>query len=733
MIKKLYGLLIIFVCMFMFSGEVWAATDHSLNYDIESFKIENNKLVIKGWAFIHNYDNYGGMEDGSQTISWSTNNGTKSKTISSTAAKLNVYFFFDDGSNILEFKNGSETLVSQVNVTFHDSDFTEILCVKSGDVCWSDDTTYVYKNVRFSATIHLDDLKTRMGNSTWNLKIGADLGITDTKHIDESLAVDTSVAVNSMDGDFEISGLEETVDVTGNHVGVRDQNYNNVPEITYWKLTAGDDSSEYYGSRDCSNSGDVCYYLLYYREGGSTGRNFSNYESVCGFENDDSDYEIIDGESLPKNLICTNVCGTKFGNYLNVSGCSRGKIKSVFVKPTGSVQIKYINNDKYCSLTNSDADNCDGSLSYSCNAMTVKYTSGSNEYKANVSVTESAKWEQGEFDESGNFVSNKPFTKTIVAGKGFKYGIRYTDTVVIKLDTTSRNYHGDTYDNNILNTATGYYSGLTTGKFNVVDAISPWDYEDEEFSTAGVWDCSSSSTSTVGKTVTITQTCDYKLKIAGIEYKGANGYPAVSYFDSSVPNTHKDGGNYYYVPLDYGENKFNWDFDFTDLGTYKFIIDDSGTKEFLSWSIVSSSSTVDTCYVNVEKTNNTGEGAECVGAGCAPEEEGGGSGYYLPVYRSIDHMNPFPGYITYPENWEVYDPEHAYTRVKNSYNGYPDSPVYQTKKEIKNANFGSDSYTSFNDITAPAGTADIVDSGGDFDIVTRNHCEWGEWKEECDT
>jgi len=677
------------ICLFTFLNIVYADEDHSLNYDIEFFELTENEIIISGWAFIHNYDNYGGMPDGNYNYNYTNTWGTKqSISLDKSDDHLSVYFFFEVGGNKLIGKDNK----SLVYVNFIDSDLTNVMCYKAtqfNNNCNDDDgSPNVYKNVRFKVVIPLDDFMSNMGSLNWNLKIGAQLG--SRPPIEENLAIDKNIVSLFSEDNFKISGLGDKINVTGNHVT------HSASDISYWKLTKNYffDSSK----RECPEN-SVCSYYLYYKKGDNTSD--SSYIDACGF----NATEKMDSGGAASR-ICTAVCNP------NNESCSSSKILTTFIKPSGSVTIKYIgNNDKYCKKTVLDKDkvlnNCDSSVSYLCGEMTVK----SGGKSANISISENV-----------SIDSTDTFLKTITAGKGFEYNITYTDTVSWKKvsgnltdDEINQIFNDTYYIYNKNEMVTKLNSAIKDGlNMNISDK-----YKEPNFSEAGSWNCND----VVISGNTYTAKCTYTIKNAAINRKTG----LITGYMDAVDSNSLDGGNRYYIPLKYSDKIFKWKIQFGDIKNSlsllkvhyekdKPLISPTiyiDTGDFEEGNVLSSNM----CYINVKNdfynVEDNGSSKEIKGLKF--------------VYRSISINNPFPSNRSKPQNWVKYEEEHGLVRLDNSFNNL----VYVTEKDIRTTLSGEYDYWDKGDVDNE-GHVDIVEEDGKnfehiYGTLKDRHCKLGEF------
>lgn len=725
MIKKIYFILVLVLGCFGVKSNVYADAiksctlfneqDNSLVYSIEELKqgTRGYDLEMSGWAFIHNchqcgdgkcygdsnyYPNAAGNYDytnNQKTLSlYGGGTGYFVKVDGKVASSRIVISYVNEstGKMYSSYCSNNDNCEQVIDLEYNKVNLFSWMCNGSFNC-----TGYVTDNVGFTARIKFPN---NISNGNYKFTISVQLNdVSGTKK-----EVDLGVSKNVYNGENEIN-LANGGKLKLNNLTSTVKNINNYCKGIQARL---------------NNEGRFTF-----PSGASCWTSGAEYNILEEFHYGESDYSFSSKHTRPVTMYRMEYGDNQYWAPATWFSTQAKPFKITINKKS----------DKYCDAdiinkSNFSSNNCESGFSYSCGVMTV--TNNSN--KANVSVSESAMWEQGVYDSDGKFNSTeKPFNKIIVAGKGFDYGLKYTSVVEIKLNSEGKNYNNKKYDKNILDEAVKNRTPLNYSSFKLKEAYSSWEYNDSSLEYAGSWSCEDTKKTYSDTSVTLSQSCYYKLKYAGISYYQNNH--RVDYFDNeSAVNTNKyyKAGYYYYIPLNYSNEYFRWKLNFSDLGTYSFItgVDSTGKfiKNKLLWNVDTSSNNNSACYVNVVKTNNNNGGDVCTGLDCGDYYTS--DGLYIPVYRSISLSDPFPNYSVYPNNWEEYDKTHKYTRLVNTY----DYGVhYETIPNIKYNNFGSN-YTSMDDVKID-GTADIVlnsGSGGYFSVINRRHCKWGEFASTCD-
>lgn len=167
------------------------------------------------------------------------------------------------------------------------------------------------------------------------------------------------------------------------------------------------------------------------------------------------------------------------------------------------------------------------------------------------------------------------------------------------------------------------------------------------------------------------------------------------------------GGNKYYVPINYNDGVFPFNINVSDLS----IVD--GIEFWYK--------------------------ADC---GKKVEDK-----YKSLYYRSIDVGNPFPKADNVsskvPENWRLWYCGSGSTcsnasnqaRIKNTYQDYPNKPIYKTildSKKVNQISAINDYYTSWSNINLD-GTSEFVTNSNLFEFDNSNsYCKIGEFSSDCD-
>lgn len=726
MMKKFTLILICLVSMFLFRSEVLAAEDHSLNYDVEKFYMSDGNLIIEGWAFMHNFDNYGGSN-----------------------FYLSFYFQNSSGEIIGGFNN------PEFFATFSDRDLTCTMCYKGGNEygCNCQSGYYEYLNTNFTVSIPLENYIEDFGDDEWTLMVDGRYG--SNKLVVEPLAVHPDSATESSFGDnnFYLSPLDDEIKVTGNHVVYNNSSY-------YWRM-----GTYYYSSKILKSSdNEVARYKLY--NGGPNSAKVYNYNN-CGFSPDSN-------ASLGP-CRCIQPTTSKSGTIT--------EIKSTFVKPTGTVKISYKGEEKpetfkcdgilsssECSNYNVDFLECtetlEGTAVYyrkvskkdygSCSSSLVVPTGSSDVSCSNYSCTNYSSCATYKKDENGNDTSTcetystttcydlsytkeeetkvyqdlkikedatlgftGDMNKTFKKGTGFTFGMSYSYNISFnesggikggstlpgfirwKTETEKEDAIAkakEKFVSNLKNSLQNIINTNVKGLIKDDSSASP----DPAFSSAGSWSCDGiNSTSN-----SISTSCNYGLKEAFIKYDTGTVYYDVS------GNNYITGGNKYYIPLKFGDSNFKWK-----------VLANNSLAALQKYTVNA------TCLVK------TTTGIYCPDEDC-PNDTG-----YAFIYRSIEESNPFPkGEDSIPYNWQNNwnGSNGNKKRVAASFSGDPHYTTVTLSGNLLDSllyQYDNESYTKWNNIVSETGVSKLVNDGTYFvNVANRSkiHCEWGKFDNDCD-
>ncbi len=712
--RKKIVLLIIFLVSFIGFGievkasrdnpscDVGTYKDYSLNYDIEKMEVVDKKLHISGWVVKHNCDTYGDHN-------------------------FSVSFRFVNGTNIVGVDSNGEIL-KDFEVDFKDRDLTYAYCYKDANNHCTD-THFIYDFVGFDIYIPLDEYLSQLSNNEWSLKIYSKFWYYDSSgnqrfmNDEEDLAVyegnfDSESFENSS---FKLTGVGSEVDIIGNHVKY------NYEDSYYWKLTAGIDGIERYVVTGKEWYSDYRIYRYKLKNGGVSAAKTYDFNN-CGF-----DYAKEVG-------LYEKACigpGDKTETYIN----------STFVKPYGVIKFKYTGGDtipdEVCTIGNDSINSCESkNLLYNCDKMKIRTTSDDGTIlAAYVKINE-----YGRFTMTSSVGSNVE----VIAGQGFPIGMSYiynlswemSDIVCNGFDEVE--CHKKLYYNLNYISFENVSSDTLQRKLNTTGVTETAKFKkntDEDLSFAGSWECNGEindvSNATSGGATII---CQYKIKDAYINFD--TGY--ITYSDKSGQDRFKNLGSYFYIPLNYSSDKFNWNVVSENISLVKV----RTVKENYSFS-VSHNWNIDTeCYVNVKK-----------GPFGPPDDPGDPGDEINIVYRSVDtdissdestlDSNLKLYYLEEGTNWYNYfydinddgnkslNKSH-FNRIKTSFNNLHYSTKTLTNSKIKSLlkDYDSENYTNWSNIDS-SGISSFVKDSSYFKPINLGigniHCKWGEFNEAtCD-
>ncbi len=719
--KKIF-LLLVFLVSFMGFGieakasrdrprcDVGTHKDYSLNYDIEKMEVVDKKLHISGWVVKHNCDTYGGEN-------------------------FSVSFRFVNGTNIVGVDSNGEIL-KDFKVNFNDRSLTYAYCYKDANGnCTS--SYFIYDSVGFDIYIPLDEYLSQLSNNEWSLKIYSKFMYYDSSgnqrfmNDEEDLAVyegnfDSESFKNSS---FKLTGIGSKVDIIGNHV-----RYNNEDNY-YWKLTAGINGIKRYEVAGKEWYSDYGIYRYKLKNGGASAA--KNY----GFDNCGFDY--------------ANEVGLYTKDCIGPGDETETYILSTFVKPYGVIKFKYTGDgdpkpDSVCTVNKLPINSCSSSnLSYNCDKMKIKMTNNGTVLTAYVNIKEYGRFTMTSY--AGDNVE-------VIAGQGFPIGMSYMYNLSWEMFDIVCNGIGEVECHNMLydnlkKISFGNVSSDTLQRnLNTTGVTETAKFKkntDEDLSSAGSWKCNGEindvSNATSGGATII---CQYKIKDAYINFD--TGY--ITYSDKSGQDRFKNLGSYFYIPLNYSSDKFNWNVVSENISLVKVRTIENNYTSSLSnnWKIDTSTNDDSKCYVKVKKGS--------IGPPNPDPDVSGDDGINI-VYRSVNtdissdestlDSNLKLYYLEEGTNWYNYfynvnddgskslNRSHI-SRIKTTFNNLHYSTETLTNSKIKTLlnSYDSESYTKWSNIDSNGISSFVKDSSYFMPInlgIGNVHCKWGEFNEAtCD-
>ncbi len=722
--KKKIILLLIFIVSFIgFGIEVRAVDDaHELFYSIDSVKYnsDNSKVIIKGWAFFHNYNQCGNgkcvynngdeykfyrnnnVQDITKDFIYDLRNNGKGSDYYRYYAIYNDTGGFHDlsllisinirdssytNSNILYSSNCKDVSCSGgvVTLKYIPIDLFSWMCNQSEKYS-THCNGYVTNNVGFEAEIDLSKL---VSGKNYYLFIKAQL--SNGTSMEKGIGISNKVV--------------DDIDKDNKHL------LSNGSKLIFSNLSSG--------VQNGNNTGKGIKYSYNVSNKTFSQPNTSDYFSG----NYTIDYVV------PNDY---NVDGKKFHSYFPPFYCFKDGScgpSTWFVTENEHATITIEPpNDHVCNDSSGTIDACTGgSIENNCSKMTVRTTFEGQEISAVVSIKESSTISPGE-DEDENFVDNYnsyfgiDYSKyNIVRGKTFHYALTYTNTA--SWSFVERDYDNvseeekQKRDAAIRKKMKSYYTEIGS-KFSIESN------DRKEFNTAGNWTCTGGTKNGFASGST-TLTCKYELKYLDIDGNGKDSYGKMR-IANGVELTL---GRNFYIPLDYDEDEFTWVVNGSDLTTVAVRTNSKDENE--TSSLLKVATDDKTCSINV------------VGPNFTPDTSGDPS--YNPdtiyeddklyVYRSVSVDNPFPdGNI--PGNWNNVN---LINRLKNSYQNI-NNPDYETvpltTSVVKQIRSLDTIYTKWDDtITSDAdnsGNNSFIKNTNYFNIIRGKHCKFGLFDSNCD-
>ena len=672
--KRIILCLFIFTLVFLSSDVVLAEAGScgEVRYDITDFNINNEKITIKGWAFISCTQNYTEYNGGDSTIK-KTGGGQKIKIRaidengnqvgnavevngSNTPRNYNFYcqqYFFQNSksecTNVYNGRNIPKPLVDLVwnnkcedgkkasQCLYQDIGFSITFDTSSWEV---DDG----ERIRFQLAVTNQDYKEKYGKeySNWNV-------ISINKAVKPKNNSDYVEIEKNNSGEYLRMIVPEGIftDVNGDYV-VEDANGN--------KCNCTAVRKDYSSCKPCSWSDAVQGQS--YKISSYTGASFVNGYMSSSVNS----YTLMSGtttHSPGKYVVRVSNTWDNVATRKRYPGDAKDMVvQASWVIPNGEFVIR-VYNDKKCTPTSpSISASCNKSsqtFSSTCDELTVKANASNGEVKAKANVKVS---------QSGS-ITTILTPDTTYAGGGFKFGIIYYNTIswnLIKLykgsisDITSemKNKLKDNFVNNF---------GLKNVKFG--NESIPDDYFRQNIK------CQETGSFNEGDT--LTTMCIVYLPNSVVEnYTGNVTYKTT---DNNLGLNNK-----YYTPLTWNtKNKYEITATIYGMDRLKesSVIADSKDKNKVwtgTWEYTLNGSK-DNCDINLYPLYGQPTG-------------GKKNLKYTFIYRPIDLNNPFPNRNPGMNWYDWYNIERNKERLESSYNREQYSITLDSQKtsEIKKYN-----------------------------------------------
>lgn len=408
---KKHFLIIVFICIFFFSPIIAIADFGELNYNIEDVTLSNEYIIIKGWAFIHQ-----------------TNNYAKIYELNANGIPTNKLIKDDGGQKVfIKVKNEDESKIKEYTYTAKNDNYNFYYQHYAWDDYYSVDT---YNNI---------DMNTCGSRCYYE-----DLGFTIKIPINEIINIFSSgekitFYISATNNHLISKGKERTEEEKLKVIHINGKS-------DYIELTSGTPNGEvkliaedarfqklYEQQKYCTNNLDTCTndYAIW----GITNKkynimNYNENDYINGFYAEPKNgspmgYDFLkDTYSPGKFVICVfndgnNACSsTNKNNYCN--NCDGVKVAAYgsWIKFEGTNELSFkTKNDKKCDPVTPATGNleCNNSKTYNstCKELTVNTAEGS----ANVKI------------EQTGIVSSILTPDKIYEGGGFNLGILYTNAI----------------------------------------------------------------------------------------------------------------------------------------------------------------------------------------------------------------------------------------------------------------------------------------------------------------
>ncbi|MBQ8193247.1 MAG: hypothetical protein IJZ46_04185 [Bacilli bacterium] len=413
---KKHFLVIIFVLIFIFCPNIAIAARGDLNYNIEQVTINNKNITIKGWAFIHQTNNY-------QEVYKLNNDGTaiKDHLVKANGGQT-VYITVEnkDGSKSIEYKKTTEN--DDYGYNFYYQQYLQdgyfgIDAYNNGRT-----DQYYYEDLAFEISIEIEDILKKFSS-------------------DETIKFYIS-AENNDYGKRTESKLLRVINITGksDYIELAAGSSNGMVKLMSYSSAFQELENQTPYCRGYNREGkctkifgetDSIYYIMNY--------NHNNYKN--GFYKEPSNGAYLGGKEVGggylgfltktktpgKFVVCVNPDDGKNGcskldkdNYCETcpSDYLKLAVYGSWIEFEGTNELSFkVKNDKKCVPVTPATENleCNNSKTYTstCEELTVHTAEGS----ANVKI------------EQTGILSSILTPDRIYEGGGFNLGILYTNAI----------------------------------------------------------------------------------------------------------------------------------------------------------------------------------------------------------------------------------------------------------------------------------------------------------------
>lgn len=683
--KKLIFFIFSFTFLFVFCGKV-KADKGDLIYEVQNFTIDNNKIVVSGYALIHETNNYVTVykrtANGQETSDIiKQNGGQKTKIVikgSSGQEKEFVYNNVNDNYNFYyqHYYNptGSPnfSLDTYNNVNINRCDFYK------NPTHDNNATKCYYEDIGFKIEIPIDELL-----SSFSYEEELKFYITAYNEHYGRWSDEEEMRITRINGSSDIIDIVAGTPKGDMKASVGVGLFQKINEQVKYTFN---------GTATSAITGDT--YYIYDLNDGSYNKGFLQGANI-GYLG----YNFLQNTYSPgKYAVCVNVdtkkdaCSAKNENRY-CTACNAGtpgeggvQLVSLFgswVMFEGTNQLTIeLNGGKKCeeSKPNDAPLSCNNSkkLESKCDELTVNTSEGSVRVKIN---------------QTGN-ISNVLTPDRTFAGGGFNFGILYQNTVyweyVGTAPSTSSALHAAVVEEmgNKIYSFNEYKESINISELQFNDANAPITLQKNCFYTEGLdlTDNNYYLGRSDGKKITVS--CLFTFPSSKLNYDETVDY-----------NTGIDLGinNKYYTPMKYNDDKFNIKAKITGLSRFKDTAvagDSMGNPWTGDWDDSGNEYNCEIVIYPLFYKNNPSGTTEFK---------------YNFIYRPIDLNNPFPNRIAGINWFDWYNTSGNPERLSNAYNNleYTAELDNSTISNIKTYNRGKN-YLNWDNIDN--GKSSFVDS-----------------------
>lgn len=615
-----------------------------LRYDITDLSIRDDKITLKGWAFVtctHNYRTYSGgdkaitgngeqrikiraiTKNGNRELDSVTYDGTEKK--GSIINETNYNFYCQQ----YYFKGEKKECIGAYKGTFPDNNWNNN-CNDS-----SKSSQCLYQDIGFGVTFNTSDWGTEDGedvifqiavhNADYTKKYSQEYTGWETISLNSAVEAQNDSSNIKIKTNTQANKLKVLIpegilrDVSGNYV-IEDVNGN---KGSCKKINKGYSYCNPYAwstAAQYKEDQDNAYTIADYPGGSDTANGFKNgYKKTSqnSFEVLNTTKTYSPGEYVIKVNSTYTLTGTQ-NNYSMIRYPGDEKKQMVvyasWVKPQGEFVIK-VYNDKKCKPSSPNikaaCNSTSDSFKSTCEELTVNVKDNNNEIKSKANV---------KIEQSGIISTILTPTKTY-AGGGFKFGIIYYNTIKWTLVNQLKGNKEDITEamKNKLVSIDEFKNKFAIKSAQFGNETIPDNYFTQNIQ------CQESGNFTDGETLT-TMCIVYLPNSVLEEYTGKVNY--------RTDKNNQGLNNKYYTPL-------NWD----TSKKYEIIATITGMDRLKESSVKNDSKDKNKSWTGTWEYKLNGANDNCslnlYPLYSTPSKDKG-SNKYVFIYRPIDITNPFP-------------------------------------------------------------------------------------------